>query len=132
PGLDFVRRRQDHGHRFGVDGTYLGVRLRCEERIEVVGGLAFLDLPDRRPVGPDAGETGEGTGLVESEPDVAAFGVVELAEGVERYDAAVLGTQPSRPMFAFYVADIGRPAIRLHPEQLLEVDGLALGFKFPG
>jgi hypothetical protein len=44
---------------------------------EVVGGLALLDLPDRRPVGPDAGEAGEGTGLVAREPDVAAFGLAD-------------------------------------------------------
>jgi hypothetical protein len=35
--------------------------------------LAFLDLPDRRPVGPDAGEAGERAGRVEREPDVAAL-----------------------------------------------------------
>jgi hypothetical protein len=56
PGLDFVRRRQ--------------------EGVEVVVGLAFLDLPDRCPVGPDAGEAGEGAALIEGEPDVAAFGLV--------------------------------------------------------
>ena len=45
PGLDFVRRRQDHRHRLRVDGADLGVRLRREEREDVVGGLALLDLP---------------------------------------------------------------------------------------
>jgi hypothetical protein len=55
-----------------MDGADLGVRIRGEERVEVVGGLAFLDLPDRCPVGPDAGEAGEGSELVEREPDVAA------------------------------------------------------------
>jgi hypothetical protein len=59
-----------------MDGADLGVRLRREEREDVVGGLAFLDLPDGRPVGPDAGEAGEGAGLIECEPDVAAFGLV--------------------------------------------------------
>ena len=48
-----------------MDGADLGVRLRRQEREEVVGGLAFLDLPDRSPVGPDAGEAGEGTALIE-------------------------------------------------------------------
>ena len=71
PGLDLVRRRQDHWHRFRVDGANLGVRFGRQEREDVVGGLAFLDLPDGRPVGPDAGEAGEGTFLVKSEPDVA-------------------------------------------------------------
>src|SRR5260370_40783255 len=70
PGLDFVRRRQDHGHRLRMDGPGFGVRLRREEREDVVGGLAFLDLPDRRPVGPDAGKAGERTGLVKRKPDI--------------------------------------------------------------
>jgi hypothetical protein len=34
--------------------------------------------------------------------------------------------------FAFHIADIGRAAVRLHPEQLLEVDRLALGFELRG
>jgi hypothetical protein len=58
PGLDLFRRREDDRHRLRVDGTDLGVRLRRQKRVEVVGGLAFLDLPDRRPAGPDAGEAG--------------------------------------------------------------------------
>ena len=41
-----------------MDGTDLRVRLCREEREEVVGSLAFLDLPDGRPGGPDAGEAG--------------------------------------------------------------------------
>jgi hypothetical protein len=94
PGLDFVRRRQDYRHCLRVDGADLGVRLRCEERVEVVGGLAFLDLPDGRPVGPDAGEAGEGAALIESEPDVTTFCLVELAEAVERHHATVLGSYP--------------------------------------
>ena len=80
PGLDLLRR-QDHGHRLGMDGADLGVRLRCQEGEEVVGGLALLDLPDRCPVGPDAGEAGERTRFIQREPDVAALGLVELAEG---------------------------------------------------
>jgi hypothetical protein len=32
--------------------------------------------------------------------------------------------------FALHVADIGRAAVRLHPEQFLEIDRLALGFQF--
>jgi hypothetical protein len=43
-----------------MDGADLRVRLRREEREDVVGGLAFLNLADGRPVGPDAGEAGEG------------------------------------------------------------------------
>jgi hypothetical protein len=59
-------------------------------RVDVVGGLAFLDLPDRGPVSPDAGEAGEGTGLIECEPDVAALGLFELAERIEWHHASVL------------------------------------------
>src|SRR4051812_37322298 len=99
-----------------MDGANFGVRLRREERVEVVGSLTFLDLPDRCPVGPDAGETGERAGLVEREPDVAALGLVEFAEAVERHDAAMLRTQPPRPVLAFDVADVGRAAVRLHPK----------------
>jgi hypothetical protein len=46
----------------GMDGSHLGVRLGRQERIDVVSGLALLDLPDRRPVGPDAGEARERSG----------------------------------------------------------------------
>jgi hypothetical protein len=73
-----------------MDGVDLGVRLRRQERVDVVGGLAFFDLPDRCPVGPDAGEAGEGARVIQREPDIAAFGPVELAEGVERHHAAAL------------------------------------------
>ena len=58
-----------------MDSTDLGVRLCRQERVDVVRGLAFLDLPDGRPVGPDAGEAGQRTGFVEREPDVAALGL---------------------------------------------------------
>ena len=92
PGFDFFGCRQDHRHCLGVDSAHLGVRLRCQERVEVVGSLAFLDLPDRCPVGSDAGEAGQGARLVEGEPDVAALGLVKLAEGVERDHAAVFGS----------------------------------------
>ena len=74
---------ENHRHRLGVDSADLGVRLRREERVEVVGGLAFLDLPDGGPVGPDAGEASEGAGLIEREPYVAAFDLVEFAKGVK-------------------------------------------------
>jgi hypothetical protein len=42
-------------------------------RVEIVGGFAFLDLPDGGPVSPDAGEAAKGTRLVERELDIAAF-----------------------------------------------------------
>jgi hypothetical protein len=56
-----------------MDSAHLSIRLRRQEGVEVVRGLAVFDLPDRRPVGPDAGEAGEGTRLVERKPNVAAF-----------------------------------------------------------
>jgi phosphoglycolate phosphatase-like HAD superfamily hydrolase len=31
-----------------MDSADLGVRLCCEKRVEIVGGLAFFDLPDGR------------------------------------------------------------------------------------
>jgi Leu/Phe-tRNA-protein transferase len=46
-----------------------------------------------------------GEDFVEREPDVAAFGLVELAERIERHHAAVLDAQPSGPVFALHVAD---------------------------
>jgi hypothetical protein len=54
------RRCQNHRHCPRMDSANFRVRLRREEREEVVGGLAFLHLPYRRPVGPDAGNAGEG------------------------------------------------------------------------
>lgn len=46
-----------------------GVRIRREEGIEVVCHFAFLDLANRTLASPDAGEEGEGPGLIESKPD---------------------------------------------------------------
>jgi hypothetical protein len=91
PGLGFVRRRQDHRHRLWVDSVDLGVRLGREEREDVIGGLAFLHFPDGRPVGPDAGEAGEGAALIEREPDVAASALLnslkELNGTTQRFSA---------------------------------------------
>src|ERR1700704_48127 len=129
PGLDFFRRRQNHRHRLGVDGADLGVRLRRKKSEEVVVSLAFLDLPNGGPVGPDAGEAGEGAGLIEREPDVAAFDLVELAKRVKRHHATVLDAEPASPVLAFHIADVGRPAVRLYSKQFLEVDRLALGLQ---
>jgi hypothetical protein len=102
-----------------VDGADLCVRLRREERIEVVVGLAFLDPSDGRPV---AGEAGEGTGLVEREPDVAAFDLNE------RHHATVLDAEPAGPVFALHIADVGRPAVRL--SNSLKSTGLPLACSF--
>ena len=69
PRLEFFRLGQDRRHGLWVIGADDAVRLGGEEGEQVVGGLAFLDLPDRRPARPDAGEEGERPGLVEGEPD---------------------------------------------------------------
>jgi hypothetical protein len=89
-------------------------------------------LPDRRPVGLDAGEAGEGTGVIERKPNVAALGLVELAERRERHYAAVLSAEPAHPVLALHVADVGCASIGFHPEQFLKVDGLALGLQLRG
>jgi hypothetical protein len=44
------------------------------------GPWAISDFPDRRPVRPDAGKARQRKRLVESEPDIAAGLLVELAE----------------------------------------------------
>lgn len=66
PDLDLFGRGQDHWHGLRMDGEDFGIRIRRQESIEVVGGLAFLDLPDRGPFGPNAREAGEGTALVDA------------------------------------------------------------------
>ena len=76
---------------------------------------------------PDPGEEGQRPALVEGEPDVAAGVAVELAEARERHDAAVLRPEPALPVRRRGVADVGRAAVRLHPQQRREVDRLALG-----
>jgi hypothetical protein len=43
-----------------MDGVDLGVRFRREERKDVAGRLALLDLLRGCPIGPDAGEADEG------------------------------------------------------------------------
>ncbi len=89
----------------------------------------FLDFPHRCPACPQPGEHGERPAVIEREPDIAAMGSVELAERGERHHAAMLDPEPALPMLAGDIADIGRPAIRLHPQQLLEIDDLALGLE---
>jgi hypothetical protein len=59
--------------------------------------------------------------LSHREPDVPALGRVEFAQAVERHHAAVLRTQPARSVLAVHVADVGRAAVRLHPEQFLAI-----------
>jgi hypothetical protein len=91
--IDLFGCRQDHPHRLGMDRPDLGIRLGCQECVEVVGGLAFLDLPDRCPVGPGAGEAG-GAAIIACEPDVAAL-CLEFAERVKGHHATVFGAEPA-------------------------------------
>jgi hypothetical protein len=56
----------------------------------------------------------------------------ELAERVERHHAAVLDAEPPGPVFARHVPDVGGSAVRLHLQQFLEVDRLALGLQLFG
>jgi len=64
--------------------------------------------------------------VVQGEPDVTAGLLVEFAERRERHEAAVLDSVPRFPVFALEVADVRRSAVRLHPEELLEIELRAL------
>jgi hypothetical protein len=71
-----------------------------------------------------------GAGLVRSEPDGDLFAVdgVVLRKRGERHQAAMLRIEPALPVRAVHVADVGGAAVRLHPEQFLKINRLALGF----
>ena len=120
------------GIAFGWIGADLGVRLGRQEGEEVVGRLALLDLPHRGPVGPDAGEERERAGLVEREPDVAAFGLVELAEAVngttQRFSTPSQRVQCLLLVLRMLVV----PPSGSIRSSSLEVDRLALGFQLRG
>lgn len=132
PGVDLVRRCQDDGHRLGVNGPNFDVRLCRQKRKNVVGGLTFPDLADGRPVCPESSKAGERPGLIKCKPNVAALGFVKLAERIERHNAAMFDAEPSRSVFALDVTNVGRAAVGLHTQQLLEVDRFAFGFEFCG
>ncbi len=96
-----VRRRQDDGISFGwmVPTSAFGSVVRNAKRS---WWSRFLDLPNGRPGGPDAGEAGEGTGLMERAPDITALGFVEFTERVERRYVV----SPKRPLMADCVAKV--------------------------
>ncbi len=50
----------------------------------------------------------------------------------ERREAAVIWVEPSLPVRAGDVADVGSAAVGLYPQQLLEIDRRALGLEFLG
>jgi hypothetical protein len=56
-----------------MDGAYLDVRFGGEEREDIVGCLALIDVPDGCPAGLDAGEAGEGTGVIQRKPIVTSI-----------------------------------------------------------
>jgi len=128
PDVVLFRRRQDHRHRLRMDAGDLGVRFAGEKAADVGCDLAFFGFPDTCPAGPETGESKQRTALIRSEPDrhlLAVDGVV-FGERGERDQAAVLRRQLALPVRAVDVADVGGADVRLHPEQPLEIDWLAL------
>ena len=97
--------RRDHG--IGFSG---------EEGEDIVGRLAFPDLADRGPGGPNPGEEGEWAVLTEREPDrrvrAARQGFV-LGETGEGHEAAMLNAKPTPPMRRCDIPDIGDAGIGL-------------------
>lgn len=68
--------------------------------------------------------------LVECEPNIAASVAVEFAEAGERHEAPVSDVEPALPVRAICRADVGRGDVRLHPEQRVETNRLALAAQF--
>src|SRR3546814_1406582 len=63
--------------------------------------FAFLQLPDRRPCGPDSGEEGERPGLGQGEPHRRPRAVghhLVFREARERPDAPALDAAPAPPL----------------------------------
>ena len=83
--------------------AYLGIRLGRKKAEQVVRALAFLYLPDRSPIDPEACEKGEGPTVVERKPNIAASGFVEFAERSEGHQTAVFDSEPAGPVLAFDV-----------------------------
>src|SRR5205807_1780256 len=96
----------------------------------IVSGDTLPNLPHRCPVRPKPCEHRKWSGVIESEPHVTAAFLVELTERCERHNASVLDTKPALPMLAVGVANVGGPAVGLHLQQLVKVDGLTLGPEF--
>ena len=86
------------------------VRVGGQEGEEIVGGLAFLDLSDRCPPRPDAGEEGERPAFVERKPHrwPRPIGqMLVLGKAGEGDEAPVLDTEPSTPMRRADIANVG-------------------------
>ena len=110
PGVDFLPRRQNHGHRFRVDRPDLLVRFGRQKREDVDCCLAFLHFSNRGPARPDSGKEGQWPGLVEGEPNRRTGAIrQDLILGKTRpgHHAAVLDPEPAPPMRGFDIADIG-------------------------
>jgi hypothetical protein len=67
-----------------MDGADLGVRVRRLECVEVISRFAFLDFPDRRPVGPEAGEAARGPNQM-SPPSASLNSLNELNGTTHRF-----------------------------------------------
>ena len=91
-----------------------------------------LHFPHRRPVRPEPGEHSQRSRFIQGEPDVPAFGLVELAERRERHNTAVFNSQPPLPVLAGRVSDVRCASIRLHPQKLFKIRLLAFGTEFVG
>src|SRR5258705_10212891 len=99
-----------------IDGRYRSYKTK---RLEIPGGIFW------KPYG--SASNGQTAGAPEKSGVPAGMDAdlyeyrppVDLSNGKLRKLAAALGP-----------AYVGRAAIRLHPEQLFEVDRLALGFQF--
>jgi hypothetical protein len=75
---------------------------------------AFPDLPHASPVGPETGERQQRSRLVRREPDrrLLAIDQIVFRKRRERYQAAVIRPEPSLPVGARHVADVGDRAVR--------------------
>src|SRR6188472_4412149 len=91
------------------------VWLRGQEAEDVRSDLTFLRLPHAFPGGPDPGEGQERPAFVDRKPDrhLLAVDRVLFRKRRERHQATVFRAEPSLPVLARSVANIGHSAVRL-------------------
>src|SRR3569623_1795834 len=112
--LNFILRRLEVLHVLGDDGSDIGDREGCQESKEVSLIIPFLDLALGLPLrDPNPGVEVHRSVLAEREPDIAALGLIELAERREWPDTAVLSTTPALPVRRGGVADVRHAGIAL-------------------
>jgi hypothetical protein len=107
-----------------MDRRHDSVRLRRQESEKIVFCLALFDLADGLPARPNACEKCERPPFIEREPDVSAFGLIELAERRERRDASALDTEPPSPMRRGDVRTFVTPGSLLRPFRAKTGDGI--------